>query len=289
MKSLPVGMQSDLDGGVTTLCWCWRLTRRDGQVLGFTDHDRDIVFDGVVFEAASGFTASEIVESVGLSVDDLEVESALSSGGLREDDLVAGDYDDARVEIFRVDWSDPAKRALMRTGSIGEVTRSRHTFRAEVRGLAHYLQQPKGRLFQYLCDADLGDTRCTVDLSAAAFRASGSISQIHSASEFDVTGLGAFADDWFTRGLFRFDDGVNANRSIEIKRHRLIDGVISINLWHDAVHVPAANDRFTVTAGCDKHIETCKLKFANAINFRGFPHMPGTDFLTKFVRTTGSR
>lgn len=144
MKELPAGLQEHLDTGATTLCWCWRLTRADGTKLGFTDHDRDVAFDGTTFEAAAGFSASEIRDSVGLSVDNLEVTSALSSERLSEADLAAGRYDDARVEIFRVNWGEPEQRILMRAGSLGEVRRAGEAFTAEVRGLAHYLQQPKG-------------------------------------------------------------------------------------------------------------------------------------------------
>ncbi|HZT50243.1 MAG TPA: DUF2163 domain-containing protein, partial [Hyphomicrobiaceae bacterium] len=90
MKSLPPSLQAHLDTGATTLAWCWRVTRRDGVRLGFTDHDRDLVFDGTTFAAATGFTATEIKDAVGLAVDNLEVESALSSSSLNEDDLAAG-------------------------------------------------------------------------------------------------------------------------------------------------------------------------------------------------------
>jgi uncharacterized phage protein (TIGR02218 family) len=120
------------------------VTRRDGVVLGFTDHDRDLAFDATTFAAATGFTASEIKDAVGLSVDNLEVESALSDDSLNEDDLAAGLFDDAAIEIWRVNWADTSQRVLMRSGSIGEVRRSGRAFAAEVRGLAHYLQQPKG-------------------------------------------------------------------------------------------------------------------------------------------------
>ena len=84
MKILAAGLQAHLDSGTTTLCWCWRLTRRDGVIYGFTDHDQDLTFDGTTFEAQAGFTATEIRDSVGLSVDNLEVESALSSDRLDE-------------------------------------------------------------------------------------------------------------------------------------------------------------------------------------------------------------
>ncbi len=104
MKIIDIELQSHLESGATTLCWCWRLTQRDGAKLGFTDHDRDLEFDGTIFEASSGFSASEIREQVGLSVDNLEVTGALISDRLSEIALSAGDFDDARIEIFRVNW-----------------------------------------------------------------------------------------------------------------------------------------------------------------------------------------
>lgn len=130
MKVLPPGLQEHLNSGATTLCWCWRLTRRDGVKIGFTDHDRDLTFDGTTFEASAGFTPTEMRQSVGLGVDNLEVEAALTSDRLTEDDLAAGLYDDARVEIFRVNWRNPEQRVLMRCGSLGEVSRSGALFRA---------------------------------------------------------------------------------------------------------------------------------------------------------------
>ena len=130
MKALPAGLQAHLDSGATTLAWCWRLTRRDGRKLGFTDHDVPLAFDGTVFEAASGFTASELKDGVGLSVDNLDVSSALRSDSLNEADLAAGRFDDARVEIFRVNWRDVTQRVLMRSGSIGDVKRAGAAFTA---------------------------------------------------------------------------------------------------------------------------------------------------------------
>jgi uncharacterized phage protein (TIGR02218 family) len=284
MKTLAAGLSAHLVSGATTLCWCWRLTRRDGTVLGFTDHDRDLTFDATTFEAAAGFTASDMKDAVGLSVDNLEVESALASGRLEENDLAAGLYDDASVEIFRVNWQDTAQRVLMRSGTLGEVRRSGTAFTAEVRGLAHYLNQPRGRLFQYTCDADLGDARCGVDLTAAGFRGSGAIAEIESARRFLAAGLGAFADAWFTRGLLRFTSGANAGRAIEVKAHRLTAGVASLELWQEPPVPIAIGEGFTVAAGCDKLFATCRIKFANSVNFRGFPHMPGNDFLTLVAR-----
>lgn len=284
MKFLSSELDAHLASGATTLCWCWRLTRGDGQKLGFTDHDRDVAFDGTIFEAAAGFTASEIRDSVGLSVDNLEVTSAISSERLSEADLAAGVYDDARVEIFRVNWQEPDQRVLMRTGSLGEVRRAGGAFAAEVRGLAHYLQQPKGRLFQFMCDADLGDTRCTVNLNASAFRGTGTVTEILGDRGFKASGLESFSDDWFTRGLLTFTSGESSGQAIEVKDHTESGGIVTVELWIMPRAPLAVGQAFAVTAGCDKHFSTCKNKFSNTLNFRGFPHMPGNDFITKFAR-----
>lgn len=286
MKQISTELQAHLDSGTTTLCWCWRLTRRDSVQLGFTDHDRDITFDGTLFEAAAGFTASEMRESVGLSVDNLEVGSALSSERLSEADLAAGIYDDARVEIFRVNWAAPEQRALMRSGSLGEVRHAGLAFTAEVRGLSHYLQQPKGRLYQFTCDADLGDDRCKVMLSDPAMRGEGTIASVVSERRFTASGLGDHADDWFSRGLLTFTSGAAQGQSIEVRTHSKVAEVVSMELWA-AVRAPlVAGQSFVVTAGCDKHLATCRAKFENVGNFRGFPHMPGNDFVTAFARKT---
>lgn len=284
MKKLDPGLAAHIATGVTTLCWCWRLTRQDGSILGFTDHDRDVDFDGTFFEAAAGFTASEIKDAVGLGVDNLEVTSALSSEHLAEADLAAGLYDDARVEIFRVNWNDTQQRVLMRAGSLGEVRRKGLMFTAEVRGLAHYLQQPKGRLYQFTCDADLGDARCGVVASNPAYRATGTMQTVASAREFTVNGLETYASGWFSRGLIEFTSGAAAGQRVEIKRHSLVDGVATLELWQPAREPVTPGQTFVVTAGCDKHLTTCRDKFANAVNYRGFPNMPGNDFVTSYFR-----
>src|SRR5262245_20988 len=279
MKNLPPPLQAHLDTGTTTLAWCWRLTRSDGVKFGFTDHDRDLAFDGTVFEAATGFTASEIKDALGLAVDNLEVSSALKSDRLNEDDLAAGLYDDAQVEIWRVNWADTAQRVLMRSGSPGEVRRAGTAFAAEVRGLAHYLQQPKGRLLQSGCDADLGDPRSGIDLAAPAFRGTGTVLAASGARLITASGLASFDAGWFTRGLVTFTSGANAGRSREVKRHTLSGSEATIELWQPMALAIAPGDTFTVTAGCDKQFATCQAKFANAVNFRGFPHMPGHDYV----------
>ncbi len=282
MKTLPTGMQAHLDSGATTLCWCWKITRNDGTVQGFTDHDESVAFDGVTYDPATGFTASEVQSTLGLAIDNLNVLGALSAATLNEADLAAGLYDNARIEIWRVNWADPTQRVLMRAGNLGEVKRGKTAFSAEVRGLAHLLNQPVGRAFGYSCDADLGDARCTIDLTDAAFRGEGSVAGATDARRFVVTGLESFADSWFSGGKLTWTGGANAGRAMEIKRHAVSTLGITIELWQAMSEAVTAGDAFAVTAGCDKQFATCKAKFANAVNFRGFPYMPGNDALLSY-------
>lgn len=273
MKSLSDGLQAHLDSGATTLCWCWRLARRDGVVQGFTDHDRALTFDGVAYQAASGFTASAVQSSLGLSVDNLTLSGALSAETLNESDLAAGLYDNAEIALWRVNWSDVGQRVLMRKGWLGEVTRNGAAFQAEIRGLAQALNQPLGRVFGHLCDADLGDARCGLSITPV----SGVVVTAADNRRFTASGLDGHAAGDFTGGRLVFTTGANAGLAMEVKRHAIAGAIVSIELWQAMPRAVAAGDGFTVTPGCDKQFATCRTRFDNAVNFRGFPFMPGND------------
>jgi len=284
LKSLSSEFQAHLDSGATTLCHCWKLTRRDDTVLGFTDHDEDVSFGGVTFEGTAGMSASAIESSSGLAVDNLDVAGALNSASLTEEDLASGMYDDADVEIWRVNWATPSQRILMRKGNLGEVARGRTGFRAEIRGLAHKLGQPIGRIYQFTCDATVGDSRCTVGLTAEAYQGTATISDVKDQRIIEVSGLSAFASDWFARGVMTFASGANGGRAFDVRGHINNGATATLELWQPASGTIAVGDELTVTAGCDKSFTTCKAKFANGVNFRGFPLMPGNDFVTSYPR-----
>jgi uncharacterized phage protein (TIGR02218 family) len=285
MKNISPDLQAHLNSGTTTLCWCWKIVRGDGATLGFSDHDVAVVFDGVTYEAVSGFTASEVQSTLGLAVDNLTVMGALSSDTINETDLAAGAYDNASIEIWRVNWAAPEQRVLMRKGNLGEVKRGKTAFSAEVRGLAHVLNQPVGRAYGYSCDADLGDARCTIDLTDPLYRGVGAVTAITDQRRFTVAGLDSFADQWFSGGKLTWTSGVNATRAMEVKRHGVVNARISLELWQQMSESIAPGDTFIITAGCDKQFSTCKTKFANEVNFRGFPYMPGNDAVTSYPTT----
>lgn len=281
MRTLPPGLQTHLDSGTTTLCHCWRITLKSGEKLGFTDHDVNLSFDATVFEADTGFTASSIESSLGFSVDNLEAGGALQSAKLDEARLRAGDFDHATIEIWRVNWADVSQRVLMRKGHLGEVAYGDGAFNAEVRGMAHLLSQQKGRLFQYGCDATLGDARCGKNLNLAAYTASGSVVSVEDAV-LVLSGV-SIVDDWATRGVLRFS---GSGKTIAVKRQRNTGALTRVELRSALTFTVNVGDAVELVAGCDKQFHTCNTKFSNAINFRGFPHMPGTDFVAGFASSS---
>ena len=279
MRALDPDLQTHLSSGATTLATCWRITRRDGAVLGFTDHDRALNFDDTQFLPDSGASGSSLSSSADLAVDNSDIEGALSADALSASDLVSGRYDGASVEIFRVNWAAPVQRLLLKKAVIGEVKRIGNAFKAELRGLSHHLDQPTGRLYQRLCDVNLGSSECGVDLADPAFKTTGEVTALRDSQSFVASGFASFADSWFAHGLLTWVSGANAGLTAHIKT-QTASGAIA--LWLPAGAAIALGDSFTASAGCDKRFATCREKFANAINFRGQPFMPGNDFAISY-------
>lgn len=283
MKTVPAALAAHLQGGVTTMAYGWRVTRRDGVVLGFTEHDRDLVHAGTTFVASSGFTASQIQQSLDLSVDNLNAAGALSSATLTEIDILSGRYDDAVVELFWINWADPTQGIVIAAGNLGEVTRAGLAFSAEFRSLASRLNQKIGTTCERFCSARLGDSRCTVDLTQPAYRASVAVATAGLSSAITVTGLAGFAADWFTFGTLTIATGGNAGLAFDIKAHLRTSGIDILQLWAPVPFPLAIGDTAVALAGCRKSFATCKGKFANVPNFRGYPHIPGADVVTRYA------
>lgn len=279
VKSLSAPLQLHLDSRATKMVHCWQITRNDGTVQGFTDHDNDLAFGGVTYEAATGFTASQFSASLGLAVDNMEVEGALSSDNINEDDLAAGHYDNAIVIVYWVNWGDVSQRHIINKGYIGEVKRHGVMFAAEMRGLSNALQQKVGRKYQRYCSAIVGDGKCGVALNSAAYRGTGVVDSVSSNRAFTATGLTGFDDDWFTAGMVNWTGGNNINSSMEVKLHDYTSGAATVELWQPMPLDIVVSDTFVITAGCKQDAETCHSKFSNIDNFRGFNLVPGPDML----------
>ncbi|MEO1398236.1 MAG: DUF2163 domain-containing protein [Pseudomonadota bacterium] len=281
MSRLPDALADHLNGEVTTSCSAWTLTLANESRLGFTDHDTALMVDNVICEPGSGFRATEAASQLGMSIDDQEIEGALSGTMIRESDIRAGLFDGASVDIWLVNWAAPEAPFLQRRAHLGRISQSDGVFRADLEGLTAKLAAHTGRNYTRNCDALLGDARCGVDINRSEFMTNVVVETVTQTRTLVVTGLDGYADAWFAGGTIRWTDGPNAGRSMEIASD--VRSERSLILWEAMADTIAPGDMATVTAGCDKRFATCKTKFANPLNFRGHPHVPGDDFVMGYA------
>ena len=281
--SYSVELKAHLASGSTTVARAFAVTRGDGLVMGFTDHDRDLAFEGINFRADSGLTAKALQMGTGLAVDNSEAIGALRSDAITEEDILAGRYDGAEVRAWLVNWVDVSERALQFRGSLGEITRSGGAFSAELRGLSERLNLPQGRIYHARCSAVLGDAHCRFNLNQPGYAEERAAEIIEGARVFRFVNFAGFEDRFFEKGRFRVLTGPAAGLVGMIKNDRLTSATQrTVELWQALGITPAPGDMVRIEAGCDKREDTCRLKFANLVNFRGFPDIPGEDWLMAY-------
>lgn len=265
-----------LTGPLTSAAYGWRLERRDGVTLGFTSHDRDVEVDGLLLRASPGMMPSSITESIGTEIDGLDVRGALSADAIRADDLHAGRWDGARLSIFLLDWTEPAaQKRMLAVGELGAISHSGDAFEAEFKGPAAKLDRSVAPYTSPGCRANFGDMSCRINAvryshAARIVSVSGSILTI---SLSDLTTVPDFAF-----GTLRWLNGANCGLRAEI----LSGNASAIQLAMPPPFPVVAGTRIELVQGCDKTIATCATRFANAINFRGEPYLPGNDLLTRY-------
>lgn len=272
--------------GSATVCRAWVVRRQDGAVFGFTDHDGAVEVEGIACSASSGLTAGALQAGTGLAVDNVQAQGALSHEVIREDDIRAGLWDGADVTAYLLNWSEPSQFEILFRGTIGEISWGEGAFTAELRGLAEALNRVRGRVYQARCDAVLGDSRCR-KLLGPRFTAEADVVSSEAGQTIELKALDGYAPKWFERGRLRVLTGQAAGQSERIKTDRVMDGGRRIGLWQSLRLGVAAGDRVRLEAGCDKSLETCRVKFDNVANFRGFPNIPGEDWLMAYPVSSG--
>ncbi len=280
-------LRDHLATGGTTICRAWIVRRRDGLVLGFTDHDGTIEIDGTLCRASSGMTGGTLATSTGLSVDNAEASGALSSDAISEEDIRSGRWDDASIVAYRVNWSDPSQHDVTFRGSLGEIAWADGAFVAELRGVSEALNRPRGRVYQGRCDAVLGDRRCGKTLDQL-YRVECRVIEHLGAERIALEVPGVFAQGWFAQGSLVVRSGASEGLGARIKTDRLVEGRREVGLWTSFARPVVGGDRVELIAGCDKRVATCRDKFKNLLNFRGFPHIPGEEWLMAYPVRDGS-
>lgn len=262
-------------GEVTALGLCWRLVRRDGGALGFTTHDRDLNIGGLVYRAAPGMLPSAIAQGEGLEVDSLDVAGALTADAITADDLAAGRWDGARVRVFAVDCERPeAPPIMLARGELGAVSAAGAKFEAELRGPTAVLDAPVCETTSPECRAQLGDKRCRVDLAGRMLRAT--------VASCDGDGIVTLAVDGdlerYRFGRLLWLTGANSGVASPV----IEAGAGTLRLREAPPFAVEEGAAVEIVDGCDKRLETCRDRFANTLNFRGEPHLPGNDLLTRY-------
>ena len=268
-----------LQTGITTVCRCWALTRRDGTVLGFTDHDAALTFEGIRFRADTGMSTATLQQATGLSVDNTETMGALSDASISEADIEAGRYDGAEVRSWLVNWADVSARHIMFAGTIGELRRGNGAFHAELRGLTEALGRPVGRVYQKPCTAVLGDRSCGFDTTREGYFDERAVESVQEGRVFRFEGMTGFEETWFAFGTLEGLSGACEGLKGVVKRDYFEGDTRVIELWHPMRAAIATGDTIRLVAGCDKRMQSCRTKFVNFLNFQGFPDIPGDSWL----------
>lgn len=264
---------SILDGELTTLAFCWRLERRDGAGLALTSHDRPMLVDGVRYEPSPGMSPAAIRAELGLDPRSSEVAGSLSSAAISEADVVSGRWDGAALRLSAADWVAPgSEQQVLLEGELGEVAARDGQFDVELLGVSAKLERPICPVTSPECRAELGNAQCRVDMAGRRKRA-----RVANADGQWIT-LDQPVDDRFRLGSLRFLAGA-ANglkrRVASVEDGRLMMfGVLPFDV--------EAGTPVELVEGCDKRLETCSTRFGNAANFRGEPHLPGNDLLTRY-------
>lgn len=270
-------VSSSFKGGAMTLARCWRIYDQRSHIHAFTDHDCDLTYLGISHQSVNGFQSTAIEAVLGFSASSQDLSGLLASPGLLEEDIVAGQYDGARIEIDLVNWQNTGDGLRLQTGVIGEITRVGAAFTAEIRSLSARLDEERGRLYRATCPAEFCDPQCGLDRNDSRLSFNSHVVATdgkqmiiidHPVLTINLTG-----------GSVRFQSGNCQGQISSISSYSMSERGLSLRLWVALPAVIAVHDQIIVNAGCDKYFQTCRDIYHNTVNFRGFPHMPGNDFI----------
>lgn len=278
MKALSTNFSERLRSSVVSLCHCWKIELEDGLVLGFTNHDDNLMVNGIEYHAHPGLNTPIIKQTLGFNVDSVDALGAIDHDLISQSDLRAGRYHNAKISLFAVDWQNTTETIFLMQGHVANIREHGDEFELEIRQITDALENKQGRYFSHMCDAQLGDHRCKVNATASPYGATAIITDIPSDSKILVSNLDDYDAGWFDFGEIRFDTIALSNQPMTIAQHRLVNGFAELTFWAPLPVLPSQGDSVFVIAGCNKLYATCQSKFNNQLNFQGFPHMPGKEY-----------
>lgn len=282
MRNFSSALRQHLQSETTNLCYCWKIIRKDGFSLGFTDHDKDIFLHDICFQSQNSLAVNAVENSIGFQSVGAHISGALSSDLISIEDLDAHLYDNATLETWVVNWADINQNFLLDISIFGDVTKGDFSYHVNVSTMASLFDQTKGRYYQIECPLKLGDVQCTVDLNSPNYFAYAEVQRIISSSQIIVKASG-YNSLWFQSGTLIFVDDHHKTHSLLIKEHMQLNDLATLTLWDNLPTSIPISSQVQLIAGCNKTLSMCSAKFKNQNNYRGFPHIPGNDILMSFA------
>lgn len=277
MRKLLSTLKTVLRGRAMPMVWCVTLKMRDGRRIGFTEHNRDVTADGIVCRSMPGMKLSQISERFGAEAPSTTMETAFSASGIARRDIRLGVMDEAEADLWWVN-TKTGDHILAASGRTGEISRATTLAEVEIRPITAALTATPGRRFQRTCDAELGDARCGYSLKPLT----GTVTSVVNPVRLHLATIGSRADGTYAHGYLRFTSGRNHVPNFNLKFRIKSQTGQYIDLYSPLPETAFTGDAYQLFAGCDKTIDTCLNKFNNAVNFRGFPHIPGPDLLRTY-------
>ena len=277
MRNLDINFQSRLNSQVSTFAKCWQIIGKMDNEICITEHDEDIIAFGKTFKSNNAFNATNLDLQNLPNSNRGAIEGAISIDGITENDILLGRFDNAQILLFLIDWQVPQYFVQIWQGIIGDIKLNGQVFEFELSGLESQLGKNLGRKFSRICDADLGDAKCTINIEN--YTQSGNVVENISPSQLKANFAIAPVFENYKNGKLKFISGTMQNVEFPISSIETSGSAYLINFKGQISQKYNIGASIKIYQSCDKNFATCKGRFNNGANFRGCPHMPGESII----------
>jgi uncharacterized phage protein (TIGR02218 family) len=275
MRQLDPQFLLRLQSGVTSICKCWQITSINGDKICITEHDEDVVFNNEKYQKTA--LNNQSIDKATNQINRTNFSGVFDIDAINADKIKLGHFKNAMVKLFIVDWQMPQYFCQYFCGFIGDINYNNQEFEFEIIGVESLLNQNIGRKFGKMCDANLGDGNCKLNL--IDFQKNGQIIDYISKSKLQISILGSIDLGIYANAIIEFTNGNLKGQKFEFAKLNQINSNFEIELIDVLPIAPRNDDEIIIYPICDKTISKCGQIFNNAKNFRGCPYMPGESII----------
>jgi uncharacterized phage protein (TIGR02218 family) len=260
-------IKKHLESDILTIALCIKIVTSSNIVLGFTQSTSDLIIDGITYNANPGFLVDKFTS------EQSKIDFIINDQQIKIEDIMHGDYDNARIEVFLINYLDLNQKKLnLYSGYISKIKIQNDSIAtADIESIEKYLDRYVTKKYSPICRAELGDASCNVHLDQ--YKEDSKVDLVISNTLISAT----LQKQYYSNGEIAFKSGLNQGKTYKVISYNNLQ-ILLLTPTDQKVEI---GDKFTITAGCDKTISMCKNTFDNINNFRGEPHIPGCDYLYK--------